>query len=151
MIVGKIVRSSQWGGDVHPPGTANVPVAPKRQETLHCPDEKQQGSCPALPTRKSAWELHCPDGKAAGRCTLTKKLKRRRKSPNTRILRSQKIIYVNVALCGFFSSLLLLLCFFFFFLQRWYPARPSTNFRWRVQIILPGLHSLPVEDDARGH
>ena len=54
-----IVRSSQWGGDVHPPGTANWPVAPKRNEKLRCPGEKQQGSCPALPTRKAAWELHC--------------------------------------------------------------------------------------------
>ena len=61
MSVGKLVRSSQRGGDVHPPGTDNGPVAPKGQEKLHCPDEKQQGSCPALPTRKAAWELHCPD------------------------------------------------------------------------------------------
>ena len=56
-----IVRSSPWGGNVHPPGTAYWPVAPKSREKLHCPDEKQQGSCPALPTRKAAWELHCPD------------------------------------------------------------------------------------------
>ena len=45
MSVGKIVRSSQRGGDVHPPGTDSGPVAPKSQEKLHCPDEKQQGSC----------------------------------------------------------------------------------------------------------
>ena len=63
MAVGKVVRSSQWGGDVHPPGTANVPVAPKRQEklpctaltksskgaALPCPQEEQRGSCIALP------------------------------------------------------------------------------------------------------
>ena len=47
MSVGKLVRSSQRGGDVHPPGTDNGPVAPKSQEKLHCPDEKQQGSCTA--------------------------------------------------------------------------------------------------------
>ena len=40
MSVCNIVRSSQRGGDVHPPGTDNGPVAPKSQEKLHCPDEK---------------------------------------------------------------------------------------------------------------
>ena len=60
MAVCKSVRSSQWGGDVHPPGTAssllprkdkkNCPALTKSSKgaALPCPQEKQRGSCTAL-------------------------------------------------------------------------------------------------------
>ena len=129
-------RSSQWGGDVHPPGTTDVPVAPKRQENLHCPDEKQQGSCPALPTKK----------KQRGSCTaLTEKqrvaaLRPKNSNGDTSLRVLESYDPKRLHGCGF-VLLLLVFFFFFVFVQRWYPARPSTNFRWRVQIIPPGLHT----------
>ena len=33
-----MIRSSQWGGDVHPPGTAYWPVAPKKGHGLKALD-----------------------------------------------------------------------------------------------------------------
>merc|ERR1712078_162368 len=101
----KIVRSSQWGGDVHPPGTANglLPRKDKKSCTaltksskgaaLPCPQEKQRGSCTALTEKQRVAALR------------PKKLRQRHKSPSPRILRSQKISY-NAALFFFFSSFL---------------------------------------------
>ena len=57
------------GSDAYPPSPGR-PVAPRKAvEKLYCSDEKQQGSCTALPRRKAARELHCPERKAARRWT----------------------------------------------------------------------------------
>ena len=150
MSVCNIVRSSQRGGDVHPPGTDSGPVAPKRKEKLYCPDEKQQGSCPALPTRKAAWELHCPDRKAAGRCTSTQKLKRRHKSPSPRILRSQKTTWMRLCSSSFRSFFFFVFLFFAALVPRPafyqlpvggpdHPARPAQGFRWGMMPVVTDM------------
>ena len=131
--VSKIVRSSQWGGDVHPPGTANglLPRKDKKNCTaltksskgaaLPCPQEKQRGSCTALTEKQRVAALRPKNSNG---------------DTSLRVLESYDPKRLHG--CGF--VLLLLVFFSFFFVQRWYPARPSTNFRWRVQIIPPGLH-----------
>ena len=137
MSVCKIVRSSQRGGDVHPPGTDNGPVAPKSQEKLPCPDEKQH--------------LPCPQEKQRGSCTaLTEKqrvaaLRPKNSNGDTSLRVLESYVPKRLHGCGF---ILLLLVFFFVFLvfaalvprPAYYqlpvggpdhPARPALGFRWR--------------------
>ena len=107
---------------------------------------KVEKSCTALTKSSKGAALPCPQEKQRGSCTaLTEKqrvaaLRPKNSNGDTSLRVLESYDPKRLHGCGF---ILLLLVFFFafFYLQRWYPARPTTNFRWGVQIIPPGLHS----------
>ena len=120
MSVGKLVRSSQRGGDVHPPGTDDGPVAPKRQEKLHFPDEKQQGSCSALPTALTEKQRFAA-------------LRPKNSNGDTSLRVLEAYDPKRLYGCGF--VLLLLVIFFFFLLFFFFAAL----------VPRPAYYQLPVE------
>ena len=106
--VSKIVRSSQWGGDVHPPGTANG-LLPR----------KDKKSCTALTKSSKGAALPCPQEKQRGSCTaLTEKqrvaaLRPKNSNGDTSLRVLESYDPKRLHGCGF---ILLLLVFFFCFL-----------------------------------
>ena len=103
---------------------------------------KVEKSCTALAKSSKGAALPCPQEKQRGSCTaLSEKQRDAVLRPKNSIRDTSPAMKSATDLhkCGFVRHLLVFLLSFFC-LQRWYPARPTTNFRWRVQIIPPGLH-----------
>ena len=144
MSVCNIVRSSQRGGDVHPPGTASglLPRTDKKNCTaqtksskgaaLPCPQEKQRGSCTALTEKQRVAALRPKNSNGDTSLRITESYDPKRLHG-----------------CGFILLLLIFFFFLFFFAAlvprpAYYqlpvggpdhPARPALGFRWRMMPV----------------
>ena len=143
--VSKIVRSSQWGGDVHPPGTASS-LLPR----------KDKKNCPALTKSSKEAALPCPQEKQRGSCTaLTEKqrvaaLRPENSNGDTSLRFIESYDPKRLHGCGF---ILLLLVFFFlsFICSAGTPPGLLPTSGGGSRSSCPACTRLPVEDDACGH